>query len=533
MAEELTPLEIEARRVTSLELDQLFADTLAQCLSIMAESSTKAWNADAHPRHPEGTPVDPSTGEGGGRFAPKDGSAGSSSGDSKRDFVVAMTGDTEASVRLASKERESVTVQGGNMPPAERIRRLVGMCDTKPAVADTTVQFLAEREPEIADWPFERVYVVAEDGTLLGEGQGDYNEVAVYIDRDDRRRKIVTHNHPNLSAPSKTDIEAAIDHNVSQMRVVSGHDIFIVNLPEVHFPNEYKRLFGVAFDRTQSAVTQEYARRYTNGEISLYEANSQVSHAIWHRFIDEYGEKLSMSIERVPLNDEPKRPAYDKMIRSIAVDGVRQLTFVVDRGATDDLTNKLPAPERLAGARYMVLAGQTPTGDYVDTFNAAPDPKLVGYALTNNVESFYSLKPELSYRVSATRPVSPGRWQEIEARYNANYKKYLAESKSALGDKFQEQYGLEHARNMAWRATAADTPEIDYERTYREGKDPWVVTAGSSSKALAAIKAYAMVRYMAGVPVKSAWIESDHPRHRAGTSEGGFFDVPYGPVGPE
>ena len=64
---ELTPLEIEARRVVSEELDRTFAGMLRQAILIMNERAEKAFDADAHPRHPEGTPVDSESGAGGGR----------------------------------------------------------------------------------------------------------------------------------------------------------------------------------------------------------------------------------------------------------------------------------------------------------------------------------------------------------------------------------------------------------------------------------------------------------------------------------
>jgi hypothetical protein len=70
---ELTPLEIEARRVAAEDLDRLFAGMLRRALVIMDGRAEKAFDADAHPRHPEGTPVDHDTGAGGGRFAAKEG----------------------------------------------------------------------------------------------------------------------------------------------------------------------------------------------------------------------------------------------------------------------------------------------------------------------------------------------------------------------------------------------------------------------------------------------------------------------------
>ncbi|MBK8188950.1 MAG: hypothetical protein IPK79_00685 [Vampirovibrionales bacterium] len=69
----LTPLEIEARRVASEDLDRIFAGMLRRALLIMGERAEKSFDADAHPRYPEGTAVDPETGAGGGRFAPKGG----------------------------------------------------------------------------------------------------------------------------------------------------------------------------------------------------------------------------------------------------------------------------------------------------------------------------------------------------------------------------------------------------------------------------------------------------------------------------
>lgn len=79
---ELTPLEIEARSVASEDLDRIFAGMLRRALLIMEGRAEKSFDADAHPRHPDGTPVDPDTGAGGGRFAPK-GGEGSPDKDSK------------------------------------------------------------------------------------------------------------------------------------------------------------------------------------------------------------------------------------------------------------------------------------------------------------------------------------------------------------------------------------------------------------------------------------------------------------------
>ena len=82
---------------------------------------TKAWEEGAHPRYPEGTPVDPDTGEGGGRFAPKQEKAPSREAQTKAGETSSNEGD-EDSLPARLRERLDQMVADGRWGSREEAR---------------------------------------------------------------------------------------------------------------------------------------------------------------------------------------------------------------------------------------------------------------------------------------------------------------------------------------------------------------------------------------------------------------------------
>lgn len=154
----------------------------------------KAWVADNHPRHPAGTRIDPQTGAGGGRFAPK--------------------------------------LSSGEISP----KQVAGIFDLR---VDDPVQRAIDRDASyLAALRNEEMIVYDEQGNILFQAAGERDFVA-YTEEQARtmRGKTLLHNHPSGMPFSHTDYITALTTRLSTLAVVSGDYIYRLDLPPEFYEN--------------------------------------------------------------------------------------------------------------------------------------------------------------------------------------------------------------------------------------------------------------------------------------------------------
>ena len=103
----------------------------------------------------------------------------------------------------------------------------------------TTMPQLASLEQSIAHEPREKGYLIGKDGKVLAQlaQTGDATEL-VLSDDEERQAKdaVLTHNHPDGSAPSLGDFTQAIRLNMQQLRVVTPTGTHILTRPAGGWP---------------------------------------------------------------------------------------------------------------------------------------------------------------------------------------------------------------------------------------------------------------------------------------------------------
>lgn len=262
----------------------------------------KAWDEAAHPRHRAGTPVDPATGAGGGRFAPKESSAPAKPAGQIID--VALPRGYEIARRLQDKAEE----EGRNFIAVDEWPEL-------PKRAQDAMDNFAKLRRYDA---MESAVSFDASGYVYFRRDGgfdfvDVNGMPVYLGA------VYVHNHPSLtSSLSENDVMVAAQWGMHRIDAVSGDHIWSMELP-VYLNESDREKFVATIDAATKAARARMDKillpLMDKGEMSVADANELSGELQWKFFMEDFGEGagMKMSRRRLPSDQEPSQEIADAL----------------------------------------------------------------------------------------------------------------------------------------------------------------------------------------------------------------------------
>ena len=107
---------------------------------------------------------------------------------------------------------------------------------------------------------------------------------------------VVTHNHPDGSSFSKSDIRQAASLNVSEIRVTTAEHVYSMRPGSSGWNLDYFRTIIVpSFDRHDDELVVEYETALHEGRVTRGEMEIDFQDEVWRRVSAELGLKYTKS----------------------------------------------------------------------------------------------------------------------------------------------------------------------------------------------------------------------------------------------
>ena len=219
--------------------------------------AVKAWEESNHPRYPEGTPVDSSTGAGGGRFAPK--------------------GDETSSQSEGGAQAQRPAFPFLDPRPEDAFQR---------ALDRDSTWFAAIRNEEL------RIYNDA--GEVVASAAGTLDSVDAAESEGKMAGNHMVHNHPSAVPFSLQDITMAIAARSASTTVVAGDFVYRIDLPPAFYEN-FKEAAGI--DWGETAGDQELQSIH----VYVYQTINKLDAPI-HDVFDPAVNRVALAIETANLS---------------------------------------------------------------------------------------------------------------------------------------------------------------------------------------------------------------------------------------
>ena len=436
----------------------------------------KAWDEAAHPRHRAGTPVDPATGAGGGRFAPKESSAAPAA-------PAPSAFDTYAAALEKSRREHRNKIMPDEWPPMP------------PEVKAKIVKFA-----QSITWDgTETVQVYDAAGNLIGHGTGDHEGVNIPDIEAFTPGAVVVHNHPNMSGISIDDVEQAILQGARELWATNGDYAWVMELPVV--PDAYNRMLfrndaASYLEQLMRTTKSLVASRLDAGEIGVPEANHLRTSMGDRLFVDRWGGERGFGVRVERLWPERKLTPNELALVE-KVHDQDESTSMHDLGNGKAAVYRAPKTDRLALTYYAK--------------GFAPD--TLRYAVEHGANTVIGVSDARVSRLYIKRKLTGAEVDGIARTWTDTVKKEYETSERRViahgNDRSKvwpiiDQYAGSNFRAKGWRAAADKYPDaIEYHDSWLPRLDPEeLMKTDDWRKTREASK---------------AWDEAAHPRHRAGT----------------
>lgn len=155
-----------------------------------------------------------------------------------------------------------------------------------------TLPVIRAAESEIWLQPYEEMNVFTTSGDLIFRKAGTRNEVTFTLNQAEKMRGgILTHNHPNGTSLSPTDVELASDLGMAEIRAVAGpFRVYSMRPPPGGWSEEYTtNVLRPAWNRHNEQIKARVQAGIDNGSIGVMRAEDAHWHTVWLNVSKELG----------------------------------------------------------------------------------------------------------------------------------------------------------------------------------------------------------------------------------------------------
>lgn len=155
-----------------------------------------------------------------------------------------------------------------------------------------TLPVIRAAESEIWLQPYEEMNVFTTSGDLIFRKAGTKNEVTFTLNQAEKMRGgILTHNHPQGSSLSPTDVELASTMGMAEIRAVAGpYRVFSMRPPPGGWNEQYTlNVLRPAWNRHNEQVRVRVQAGIDNGSIGIMRAMDAHWHTVWLNVSKELG----------------------------------------------------------------------------------------------------------------------------------------------------------------------------------------------------------------------------------------------------
>ena len=182
---------------------------------------------------------------------------------------------------------------------------LVGGSETngKPTPSRGERKTLGQAEALLRRYEYEDGYLFAPDGERIIFSVSGSEDGIDFTDEQAAQFKdnILTHNHPGGRSFSLLDVSTSISYGLAEVRAVGADYTYSMRFPPALRGDTVESTMLLArFPAIAKAVLDEGQVKLDSGEWTIKQANAEVDHLKWMRWMSKHGDALGVTYERTP-----------------------------------------------------------------------------------------------------------------------------------------------------------------------------------------------------------------------------------------